>query len=137
MRTFAANTIGFVQLEDGSTIAPPTAIIERNLATHDTTRVHERATFTAARDGVVHGFGVWFDATLAGDITIATRGGETMFWAHGFMPVEVPVRVARGETIELAIETDDGKGWRWSGRIGADEFDQTTWFAAPPCIASQ
>lgn len=135
LRLFASNSLGYVRLDDTSRIATAAPLLHAELATHDSTFVSGRATYVADRDATLHGFGVSFEATLAAGIVIDTR--QPTHWSHAFFPLELPLRVSRGDEISLDLETDDGKAWRWRGRAGDGEFDQTNWLAAPPCISSK
>jgi len=56
---------------------------------------------------------------------------------QAFLPLEEPVDVARDDAIELELQTHDGRAWRWRGRIGSREFEQSTRLAAPPCLAAK
>lgn len=137
MRVFAANSIGLIRIAAEAYAAKPAVVAGIDLRTFESKVVSGRTTFTADRDATLHGFGAAFEATLAEGIAFSTRGRDTPSWSQAFLPLEQPLRVARGEAIEVEVETDDGRVWRWRGKAGGAEFDQTTLFAAPPCIAGR
>jgi type I protein arginine methyltransferase len=137
LRLFASNSLGFVQLPATAGVAAEAQLIDVDLASYDSTLVSGRTTFTAERDATVHGFGAWFTTILAEGVTFSTRVPRATHWAQVLLPLEVPLRVMRGDEIRLDVETDDGKAWRWRGTVAGAEFDQTTWLAAPPCVATQ
>ncbi|HEX2061087.1 MAG TPA: 50S ribosomal protein L11 methyltransferase [Thermoanaerobaculia bacterium] len=133
LRVFASNSVLFINLRPGTEVAAPAEIIGVDLMTYDSAFVRGEATFTATRDAAVHGFGVWFDSVLAEGVTLDSRRTQQTSWAQTFMPLESPMRVAKGDTINLEVETDDGTSWTWRGR----DFHQTTWLAAAPYVRSR
>lgn len=137
LRLLASNSVGWVQLDRAAGIAAASQLIDVDLTAHETTLVSGQATFAADRDATLHGFGAWFETLLAEGVSFSTRDPEATHWQQAFLPLEVPLPVVRGEEITLRIESDDGKGWRWRGSVGAAEFDQMTWMAIPPCVASK
>lgn len=137
LRVFASNSLGYVQLDPSAGIAAGVRVIDVDFTAHETTLVSGQTTFTAERDATLHGFGAWFTTLLAEGISFSTREPRSTHWAQVFLPLEVPLSVARGDEIRLELETDDGKAWRWRGTAAGAGFDQTTWLAVPPCIASK
>ena len=131
LRVFASNSIGFVKLEQTDAIADASAVLDVELATHQTTIVEGLATFVADRDATLHGFGAWFIGTLAEGVLLETR--DTTEWLQAFFPLEVPVQVTAGSEITLGLETFDGTAWRWRGKAAGVTFDQANALAMPPC----
>ena len=132
-RVFASNTLTTADIEPASYLAAPAEIASLDLATIETPDVHALASFTAARNGILHGFGGWFTATLAEGIVLSNASPRATVWRQAFLPLEQPIAIPRGATIELELQTHDGRSWRWRGRAGGVDFDQTTWLSAPPC----
>jgi len=132
LRVFASNSIVFAPIPSAAHLAAPARPIDLDLATVRSTLVRGRARFAAARDATLHGFGLWFDATLAEGIVLTNAEPELTEWSQGFLPLEQPIPMTAGTAIDVDLETDDGKTWRWGGKAGAEAFDQTTLFAAVP-----
>jgi SAM-dependent methyltransferase len=132
LRLFASSSIHLVHLAESDAVADRAAVLAVDLSTYETTLTRGRVTFTATRDAVVDGFGVWFSAALTEDIVLDSRNDT--HWRQALLPLETPLRVTSGAAIVLELETDDGKVWRWSGSAGGVAFDQMTWMAMPPCI---
>lgn len=132
MRAFASNSILFINVAPAAYAARPASIVDVDFMTATSTFVRGSAHFIASRDCLIHGFGVWFTATLAEGITITNNEPGGTHWAQGFLPLEHPIALTRGAPIDIDLEADDGNNWRWRGKAGAEEFDQTTLFAAAP-----
>jgi len=130
MRVFAANSRYHIQLDETAHRAAPAELLSSSF---ESARIAGHHTFVADRDATIHGFGMWFDATLAEGITLTNRQKRATHWSQGFLPLEREIAVPRGAEIELHLETEDGKSWRWRGSVAGTLFDQTTWFAMPPC----
>jgi protein arginine N-methyltransferase 1 len=135
-RTFAANQVRVIDLAESALLAPATQLLEVDLATVESPAVAGGARFTIAHDGLMHGFGAWFVATIADGILL-TNGPplQTPNWRQAMLPLEEPVAVARGDEVRLEIDSADGVNWRWKGAIGGKAFDQTTLFGFAPCRA--
>jgi len=137
LRVFASNSLLFMNLRPDVEVARANEIFAVDLATFDSTLVRGTTTFTAERDAQVHGFAAWFDATLAEGIHVDSRRTQDSSWKQAFLPLEVPLRVAHGETIFVDVETDDGKSWTWRGRVASEEFHQTTWLSTAPYVPAE
>lgn len=132
LRTFASNVIYATDIDEAAHLAAPLSIIDVDLSSIATADAAGRAAFTAARDGVLHGFGGWFEAHV-GDVVLSNAVPRATHWQQAFFPLETPMNIACGDAIALELQTHDGRAWRWRGNVAGREFDQTTWLAAPPC----
>ena len=90
------------------------------------------AEFSSARQGAVrwaapaparvHGFALWWDATLAPGVTLSTSPhAARTHWDQIYLPLVTPIEVASGDALELdiACETGGGEGgiaMRWTAR---------------------
>ena len=133
LRTFAANVIYATDLDSSRFLAEPLEIMGVDLATIATPDTQGEARFRAARDGMLHGFGGWFTATIAPEIVLSNRHPGATRWQQAFLPLETPIALRTGDEIAFRLETHDGRAWRWRGRAAGRDFDQTTWLSAPPC----
>ena len=133
LRGLASNTLHHLHVSEQARIATGADVLFADLETLNEAAVDGRASFTIARDAVVHGFAVWFTAALVKDLTLTNRGEHATHWSQGFLPLEFPVPAKRGAPVELELETVDGRVWGWRGTVGEAAFDQTTGFAMPPC----
>lgn len=137
LRGFASNGVHLVHIDRRAHLAAGIALIEVDLATFDSDVVRGEAIFRAKRDGILHGFSTWFEATLAGSFKVDNGNSRDSHWSQAFLPLETPIAVTRGARIEVDIESDDGRSWRWQGSAGGKVFDQSTWAALPPCDTSK
>lgn len=133
LRVFASNALLLLHIAEEAYLAEPAELVDLDLATIESTLVNGSATYVAARDGNVHGFALWFRATLVDSIVLTNRTAKATSWAQAFFPLEEPVPVARGTKIALDLQCDDGKSWRWRGTVGDAAFDQMTLLNRPPC----
>ena len=133
--TFAANNAYSAKVPPEALLAEPATLISLRMHDLDDTAQHGAAEFRATRDGVVHGFALGFNATLAEGITLSNLWGGGTWWDQGVLPLEFPVTVAAGTPVSIDVRTDDGRMWHWSGRAGDTAFAQTTLLSRPPCVA--
>ena len=133
LQMLASNTPQHLFVNDDAHLAEGIEMMRADLATVEAATLDAHANFVANRDAVVHGFAVWFTASLAEGIALTNRFERATHWSQGFLPLEHPVPVSRGTRIELEVDTDDGRYWGWRGSIGETPFDQHSGFAMPPC----
>jgi hypothetical protein len=135
VRTFAVNQVRIIEIDD--TLAPAARLVEMDLATVQSPAIEGAARFTIARDGVMHGFAAWFDATLAEGVRVSNEPPlKTPNWRQALLPLDDGVAVARGAEVTLQVESADGSNWRWRGSIAGKSFDQITLFGFAPCRAT-
>lgn len=132
MRAFASNALAFAHIRSNAYLADPREVLAIDFSTDFHTDVSGRASFTIVRDAQLHGFGGFFRALLADGIELSNQRARSTSWSQALLPLERPVAVTRGTRVEVELQMDDGKAWRWRGRAGDEEFDQTTWLAIPP-----
>jgi len=134
LRTFAANTLYSERLTPDALLAAPVTAMSVRASEVDDTVGRGAASFRTARDGVVHGFALGFNAILADGITLTNEWRGARSWEQGVMPLERPVVADAGTPIAVDVRTDDGRMWHWRGAVGDVEFEQTTLLSRPPCV---
>lgn len=77
-------------------------------------------TVEVVKDVNVHGIGVWFRSSLTSDIHITNEAPNAIpSWEHGFLPLDKPLPVRRGQMIEMEISSSPtGADWVW--RVGSE-----------------
>jgi hypothetical protein len=133
LRAFAASSLAHIRLEKTALLADAVRVFDVDLRTFTDPFHTSDVTFRANQPGTVHGFALWFVATLAPGVSFDSLLRDGASWRQTFFPLNVPLDAAVGDEIRLAIETNNGSIWRWRGAIGSATFDQSTLFAAPPC----
>lgn len=133
LRLFASCSILFAHVREEAYLAPSREVVSIDLMHDDAKNAAGSATFTASRNAGLHGFCVFFTATLADGIELTNREARSTSWSQAFLPLEVPVQLHAGDRVEVELRTDRGRSWRWRGHANGEEFDQTTWMARPPC----
>ena len=130
LRLFASNSIAFAHIRGNAHLAPPAEMF--SLVIGGATEATGQARFEVQRDGFLHGFGGFFTTTLADGITLTNARARETSWSQALLPLEVPVQVHAGALIDVELQMDDGRSWRWRGNAAGEPFDQTTWLSMPP-----
>jgi len=136
LAVFASNIVFVGNVGRDSFLATPGMVIASDLATIASAEVAGSVHFTAARGGLMHGFAGWFRATLADGIELSNEVPGTS-WEHVFLPLQSPIAIEAGTSIDVDLESNDGVMWRWKGTIGDVAFDQMTALSTPPCYGAQ
>ncbi len=128
VRSHAANNVYSITLSERSLLAAPAQLLRVELGAVEATDVGGTTSVVARRDGVIHGMGVWFDAALSESVQISTEPPLSMpSWAHAFFPIERPLELRAGETIELELSSmSNGAFWKWALRSGEAVFEHST-----------
>ena len=130
MRLFASNSIAFAHIRSGAYLDTPQEMF--SLVTGEDTEARGNAAFTIRRDAFLHGFGAFFTATLIEGMTLSNQRARDTSWSQALLPLEVAVPVHENDRIEVELQMDDGRSWRWRGDAAGEAFDQTTWLSMPP-----
>jgi hypothetical protein len=130
LRVFVANTLHSTKLPRETLLADPRTVIDIDASNFIGTSHCGRATFTATRNGIIHAFALGFTAQLAPGITVSNAWEGADSWERGILPLESPIRIDEGASIDIEIQTDNGRSWTWE----SERFRQTTMLSRPPCI---
>lgn len=99
-----------------------------------------------ARDGILHGFALWFVATLAPGVRLSSAPPGIPSWDQAFLPLEEPVKIVRKDLIRLRLQVVEplsgGALWHWDTDVlgSADgsprvSFRQSTFASSPLPLA--
>lgn len=130
----AANAFHAVEIDPASLLSAAGVVARVDFHAVDRRAVRGAGTFSAARRGRLSGLAVWFDADLAPDVSIENApNGAYPSWKQSFFPIETPIDVEAGDTINVRIDTYDGIEWRWSVAVNDNaRIEQATLRSFPP-----
>lgn len=140
-RRFITNTWRKAHIKPEQFLAEP--VCWTTIDYHDVESPDARAEieWRAAQNGTAHGFAVWFDSELIGDIGFSNHpAGPRMIYGQGFFPFPQPVEVSEGDRIELRLAAkfvQDDYVWRWDTKFflrvdgGRISFRQSSFFGVP------
>ncbi len=112
-------------LDPESFLSQPRALSAIDLREVGSRRHEARGLFQALRDGTMRGVGSWFRARLAPRIWLSTApDAKPTCWQQVFFPLEPPVRVRKGDLIEISVGAfsadKHGVDTSWEVRIGKE-----------------
>ncbi len=140
-RRMAANTWSRSYLNADQLLTAPVECAEVDYRRVCDSALAGRAHCEAGRAGTGHGLAVWFDAELMDGIGFSNAPGQTKtIYGQGFFPLLEPVRVDRGDRVEVNLRADpsgDDYTWSWhtavrsaAGALRAD-YRQSTFLGTP------
>ncbi|HXH40696.1 MAG TPA: 50S ribosomal protein L11 methyltransferase [Thermoanaerobaculia bacterium] len=127
-------------IEQNELIAESSIVVALDYETVATTDFEATIELRAIRDGIAHGFALWFDTVLAPGIGFSNGpGSPPAIYGRSFVPFEAAVDLRQGDSIvvDLAarfVAGDDDYLWRWNTAMkrGGEEprplFRQSTFF---------
>lgn len=96
-------------------------------ASYEGSVVEGTVELSVTRGGVAHGFAVWFEAELAGDIGFETGPGSSMIYSRFFLPLLEPLSVRAGGRVALTLRADArGERWAWDTTSARGRERQST-----------
>ena len=121
VKTAATNTWRKARIKPDSLLVPPVCWATVNYHEIESLDCKAEISWEAQRAGTAHGFSVWFDSELVGDIGFSNHPGEAeLIYGNGFFPFLKPVEVKKGDRISLQLSADFIQGdyvWRWHTSI--------------------
>ena len=106
----------------------------------DSADARAEISWRAARDGIAHGFAVWFDSELIDDVGFSNHpAAPRMIYGQGLFPFSEPIKVFEGDRIDLRLTAkfiQDDYVWRWDTDFTDQErikasFKQSTFYGVP------
>jgi protein arginine N-methyltransferase 1 len=123
MRRHALHTLYYAALAEEDLLAEPQPVLAADLLHGTGPEPEARRRFGVTRAGTVNGVGLWFRATLADGVALSSGPGDrASSWGQAFVPIACPIRVGRGDELEVvvALRLGDGRG-------GQCEFAAQVW----------
>lgn len=116
MRHLAVNQPHPGRFGSDDLLAAPKSIVDVDLTRHGSPHLAGRASFTAFRNGTLHGACGSFTATLAPEAVVRNTPGDSgsSNFAQALLPIERPVSVSEGDEIELDFSMFDALELRWA-----------------------
>ena len=87
-------------------------------ATYDGSALEGVVELAVQRPGVAHGFALWFEATIAGDLGYTTAPGNSLAYSRMFLPLEKHVDLEERDRVKVTLRADArGSRWAWDTEI--------------------
>jgi protein arginine N-methyltransferase 1 len=140
-RSAATNTWRKAHLKPEQLLASPVCWATLNYHELESFDCRAEISWQVERPGIAHGFSVWFDSELTGEVGFSNHPKEPeLIYGNGLFPFSQPVAVVKGDRIELKLSADfirDDYVWRWDTTIIDGEslktkasFKQSTLYGA-------
>jgi protein arginine N-methyltransferase 1 len=124
-------------------LTPPQSCAVLDYATIEDPNVHSEITWKMTRQGIAHGFCLWFDSTLAEGIGFSNApSNPELIYGSAFFPLSVPTSLAVDDTVSITLQAnviDEEYLWRWNTRVFSPDqpgkarvdLKQSTFFGVP------
>lgn len=101
--------------------------------------IEAEARFQLHRNGTLHGFCGWFEASLVPGVTLTNAPPGTSAWDNAFFPLSDPLEVQAGDEVELRVVVSDQPDvrphWLWRGSLTTSgsrrEFKHSSFLGVP------
>lgn len=128
------------QMAATAALTPPARWFELDYQRFEDIHAQGRVELEVGRSGLAHGLALWFDSELVPGVQLSNLPwAERRVYGHVFLALEEPLRVERGDRVEIAIRAvlvDEDYVWTWDTtlRRGATTLAsscQSTFYAEP------
>ena len=122
IRRFAASTVYYDSASTivGQLLSLPVQLQELDFMTTKVAECRGRVDISVSRSGTCHGLLGWFDMQL-GDTWLSTGpDAEPMHWSEAFLPLDPPLELSAGETVQFELERPEFGEWTWTVTRGSD-----------------
>lgn len=142
-KRFVTNTWRRARIKPEQVLVQPRCWTTIDYREVDDPNVRAEISWQTARNGMAHGFVVWFDSELVAGIELTNHpAAPEMIYGSGFFHFSEPVAVAEGDHIKLRLAArlvGDDYVWRWDTEFFAchddagpkASFKQSTFFGEP------
>ncbi|MEM8642947.1 MAG: 50S ribosomal protein L11 methyltransferase [Cyanobacteria bacterium P01_G01_bin.54] len=83
--------------------------------------VQQTVTWALSESQTLHGLGMWFDATLYGDVCLSNAPEQPqLLYGQGFFPFEQPLTVQAGDRLTLRLQAklvQNAYIWQWNSAL--------------------
>ena len=120
-------------LPESTYVGEPKAVAEFNFDGKDKAEYKVNVNYTAVRAGTLTGFKGHFLAELSDNVVLDISGGDIAgrttsdCWKHGYLPIEKPIEVQKGDVIELefsrfypAEKSTFRQCYAWEGKVSRE-----------------
>lgn len=123
-RGFAGNEILWLLRRDyqgAHSLAPGALMVELDMAAARDGGCDAVAACRVAEPGECHGLVGWIELELAGEWLSTAPDAPPVHWSPTLLPIDPPLQLQAGETVELALHRPARGDWTWSihARAGA------------------
>jgi len=140
-RRIVSNTWWKARAKAEQLLARPQCLCTFNYQTISSANAMGKLRFEALRDGSFHGWALWFDTKLFGDIGFSNHPEETeLIYGNAFFPLSEAIDVCEGDAIDLSFRAnliDDDYVFSWatqvhdSGKREKIALRQSSFFGVP------
>lgn len=132
LRAMAANNVHYVRrgLADFHYLAPPESLRRFDFYRAEDAACDSSRQFVAERSALCHGLLGWFDMRLD-DKWVSTGPGEPrMHWAAAYLPLDPPLDVTKGGTLDVRVVRPQHGDWSWQVKAHGEERRHSTFLGS-------
>jgi type I protein arginine methyltransferase len=142
-RPFVTNTWQKHQLQPEQLLVAPQIWTTLDYTTVTEPNINSTLNWMIDRSGIVHGIGVWFDASLFEGIGFSNAPDKPeCIYGNAFFPLSTPVYLASGDRVSVTLQANligDDYIWSWQTCITSGDdpiqvkanFQQSSFFGVP------
>jgi predicted RNA methylase len=132
-RAYASQSVYYYRkkLNQSSYLAEPQSLMALDFYTATDTNCNVSATYAVKESALCHGWAGWFKIKL-GDTWLSTAPHEPpLHWSAAFLPLDPPLALTEGESIDLHLQRPVGGDWTWKTQTAEAKQKRSTFFAVP------
>ncbi len=144
IRLLAVNSPHELPISPDEFLAEPVQLARLNFQEVRSGSFSATSRWIAARDGTLHGMGLWMEQWLTSRISINTEPPSPLppaLWRNTFLPIDKPAEIEKHDAVTLTFNTGPGewgKLWTWEVVVASpcgkerSRFRQSAFQGQPP-----
>ena len=132
-RNYANNTVFYPrnELRESIYLSNPKEILNLDFYTADNISCKSEVQFKINQTELCHGICGWFDMRLGKKWFSTDPHKSTSHWSPAFLPLDPPVKVKKGDNLNLQISRMPYGEWNWSIGINDNIQKHSTFYSLP------
>lgn len=112
-------------------LATPTMLQDISFTRDHQATCSAKQSFEPLKSAVCHGFIGWFDLHLGDTWHRLSPDSPQTHWSPLFYPFNEPIKLEKGNNLELSIDKPAGREWVWRSQYNGHVQNHSTLFAGP------
>jgi hypothetical protein len=132
VRSFAANEILWLSPDEvpADRLAMPAVLTSIDLAQATHCNCRGDISFDVVADGECHGLMGWIEIRIGDAWLSADPAGPATHWSPGFLAIDPPLPLAKGERLAVTLERPVEGDWTWTLEAAGGARRHSTFFAS-------
>ena len=132
VRHQAVNTLYYDYFNERNeqSLAEPVELLDLDFMQATEASCRSRISVNITDDGICHGWLGWFQARIGKEWLSTSPDSKKLHWRQVFLPLNEPLNVKKGETLEFELNRPEFGEWTWTTTFADKKQRQSTFYSS-------